>query len=587
LTFDNPDVAQAQAKTLKSQVTFEDDGVDLHTLNEFVDKCGGLEALKDFTTEQVNAMFQKRFTIDRKVSYCEMLKQEQNPAVGPAQAFIVHTWKEKFVSLVLALRAHFDKEKDTKFWIDLFSINQHDPPVIRTTWLNLYGTSIEYSRRMVLILNSWNEPVPRPFTRSWCLYELFSAATSGCSLEVAMEPDERVRFNEALRSDFGLVTRCLSKIRTEPSEATVPTDRDMLFRGIRHTLGFGKIDDIILKLLQEWLIAVTRQAHHVERDGELRLNLAGNLANLLVSQELFAEAEKYSKECFDGRRISLGESDPNTLSAMNSLATLYEKVGKLSEAKELYEECLVKRQAALGDSHPDSLVSLNNLACLLIKEKSYTEAEALYLECLDKTRSVHGPNHPDTLSSLNNLAALYFNQDKFDEAEPLFIDCLKKRAQMLGGDNPATLTSLSNLAGLFIAQKKYMTAEPMLLECFERRKRVLGDTHPQTEAIVSQFLALFEKMKTELGPKNPDVIQTCTDLITVYRALNKQDEARKLCRENGLNEKTGSAGLTRINSINQGNGKAGKAKSVRNMKAAKAAAAGGDPVEKAACCVIM
>ena len=79
------------------------DGMKLSAVVNFVIKCGGDDVLKGLTTEQVNNIFQKEFTKDVELSYCDMVKSENCSKVGKATVFISHAWKYKFMDLLSAL----------------------------------------------------------------------------------------------------------------------------------------------------------------------------------------------------------------------------------------------------------------------------------------------------------------------------------------------------------------------------------------------------------------------------------------------------------------------------------------------------
>ena len=99
------------------------------------------------------------------------------------------------------------------------------------------------------------------------------------------------------------------------------------------------------------------------------------------------------------------------LASINNMALLLQDQGKLGEAEPLYREALDGRRRTLGDSHPDTLTSINNLESLLQAQGKLGEAEPLYREALDECRLTLGDAHADTtvtspfLSASASLAA--------------------------------------------------------------------------------------------------------------------------------------------------------------------------------------
>ena len=106
-------------------------------------------------------------------------------------------------------------------------------------------------------------------------------------------------------------------------------------------------------------------------------------------------------------RETLGDRHPDTLSAIDSMATLLEDMGQLEEARPLYEEALRARRETLGDRHPKTLDSFSNLGQLLQAMRQLEEARALYEEALQASREVLGDRHPETLTLLDSINTLH------------------------------------------------------------------------------------------------------------------------------------------------------------------------------------
>ena len=93
---------------------------------------------------------------------------------------------------------------------------------------------------------------------------------------------------------------------------------------------------------------------------------------------------------------------------MNDLAALYNNQGQYVKAEPLYVAYLEqRRRITLGETHPDTLSSMNDLAFHYRNKGQYAKAELLHAVCLEKRRIALGETHPDTLSSMYYLAALH------------------------------------------------------------------------------------------------------------------------------------------------------------------------------------
>ena len=106
-------------------------------------------------------------------------------------------------------------------------------------------------------------------------------------------------------------------------------------------------------------------------------------------------------------RETLGDRHPDTLSAIDSMATLLEDMGQLEEARPLYEEALRARRETLGNRHQETLLSISNMGQLLQAMGQLEEARALYEEALHASREVLGDRHPETLTLLDSINTLH------------------------------------------------------------------------------------------------------------------------------------------------------------------------------------
>jgi len=520
---------------------FPKHGVRLSYYAQFVEECGGRDALQGLTTTEVCDTFVKPATARLQASYCDLLAWQDHGAVGMASVFISHAWKYVFLDVVDALLYHFRDEPGIVVWFDLFSNNQHKAVDLDFFWWsNTFKSAIEQFGRTVMVLAPWHDPIP--LTRGWCLFELYCTADTGSVFEVAMSREnQRQFFEDMTREGLDAVNKMLATINAERSECWKAEDRDHIFDAVRRTVGFAGINAMVFEQLRDWVVAVTTSALQEEADelaaaglkdtlaklyeGQGKYALAeplylevltttkeelgdhhhntlatlNNLAFLYESQGEYDRAEPLYVEVLVTRKHVLGDQHPHTLASLNNLAFLYERQGKHELAEPLYSECLAAKKEALGDRHPSTLATLNNLAGLYETQGKYDLAEPLYVECVASTKEVLGDRHPSTLATLNNSAALYKSAGKYDLAEPLYVECLVARKEVLGDRHPDTLSSLNNLAGIYYSQGKYDVAEPLYLECLATRKEVLGDDHPHTSASAHNLRIFYEEMALKQG----------------------------------------------------------------------------------------
>jgi tetratricopeptide (TPR) repeat protein/CHAT domain-containing protein len=270
-----------------------------------------------------------------------------------------------------------------------------------------------------------------------------------------------------------------------------------------------------------------------------------NLASLYARQGRYGEAEPLHAQALQLSREVLGDSHPDTLASLQSLAALYERQGRYNEAEPLFEQALQLSRQVLGDSHPNTLASLNNLAGLYESMGRYGEAEPLYEQALQVRREVLGDSHADTLTSLNDLASLYASQGRYGKAEPLYEQTLQLNREVLGNSHPNTLASLHNLALLYARQGRYDEAEPLYQQVLQLRREVLGDTHPDTLTSLNNLAGLYLRQgrygeaeplyeqalqfrRAVLNDSHPDTLTSLNNLAVLYERQGRYGEAEPL-----------------------------------------------------------
>jgi tetratricopeptide (TPR) repeat protein len=100
-----------------------------------------------------------------------------------------------------------------------------------------------------------------------------------------------------------------------------------------------------------------------------------------------------------------------------TLGVTYMNLGDYDRSKYHLDHALQLKRIVLGKEHPDTLNAMNSLATLYKEQGRYKEAEALYLKAYEGLRLVSGENKADTLKLVQNLIGLYESWDKPQQAE--------------------------------------------------------------------------------------------------------------------------------------------------------------------------
>lgn len=128
-----------------------------------------------------------------KVSFVDFARSEMNgnDRLGPANTYVVHSWKAPALGLLDALISYAEDRRREKyeadaaenggkgtpqpyFWIDLLSVNQHSRPTTSSTsMLDFISSLIRSMRDTVVVLHPLNRPLL--LSRKWCLFEMYTA----------------------------------------------------------------------------------------------------------------------------------------------------------------------------------------------------------------------------------------------------------------------------------------------------------------------------------------------------------------------------------------------------------------------------
>jgi tetratricopeptide (TPR) repeat protein len=577
----------AEAEATSATSMFPKLGVKLSVFDDFIQQCGGVEALRGKTTTQV-CDHVKLKTLAIKDSYCNMLAAENYATVAKATVFISHAWGSVFLEVVDALRNHFCDEPDVVVWFDLFSNSQHDTMTKPFEWWSgTFKSAIEELGRVVMVMAPWNQPLP--LTRAWCLFELYCIAARSSSVtpgkfEVAMSGSEKIRFLDAILTNTLIELGTIFRIDCETSTCFKEDDRISIFAAVQASVGFASINKMVLEQLRKWIVHSVQehlrtmpdedqipykhvlgvihyfQGNYSEAEQILVSNIDAtkaraqgndhpdNLAALSELGRLYKSQGKYDAagvffNLVIAHTKDFTDDNPAKLTAMNNLAQLYISLNQLDAAEKLIVQCVEQRSSSLGEDHRDTLTSMSDLAQLRKRQQKYADAENLLKFCLDKRRSVLGDNHIDTLVTMNDYIPLLKTLGRLEEAEQYI--CLEKKEVAVGDDHPSTLVTMNSLAHLRKKQGRSVEALELYESCLKKRRRVLGVDHHQTLWSMNNLTSMYqslgrhddalelaevclEKMSRALGSDHPDTLICMNDLAELYVVLNKYHDAELL-----------------------------------------------------------
>ncbi|KAG8707384.1 hypothetical protein FRC11_007478, partial [Ceratobasidium sp. 423] len=114
----------------------------------------------------------------------------------------------------------------------------------------------------------------------------------------------------------------------------------------------------------------------------------GQLAQSCYNMLDYPNAEKIDILNIKVLEETLGEEQPQTLSAMSNLASTYAQLGRFNDAEMWDRRALEIQKRVLGAKHQETLQTMENLASTCADLGRFSEAESLGLEVLDSRKHV-------------------------------------------------------------------------------------------------------------------------------------------------------------------------------------------------------
>ncbi len=181
----------------------------------------------------------------------------------------------------------------------------------------------------------------------------------------------------------------------------------------------------------------------------LRARMMQMLGRYYLDLRLLRDAETLLVESHAALRDELGDDDPTTLKALDTVAYLRAATGESDLSYRLRQEVLERRRESLGEDHPDTLFSRRWLTKHLSKQRNFTEAEIEAREMAAGHAKTLGPDHPETLAARAVWCSQLIELGRLEEAEPALLELREQLARVLGERHYETSVATYNLAVLY------------------------------------------------------------------------------------------------------------------------------------------
>ena len=269
-------------------------GMKCCRFEEFIDKCGGRDSLREKSTTQVCEEYLKPMTMTMGMSYCDILLKEissnngqSEVTIAPATVFISHAWGSHFLEVVDAFMNHLrtSGQPDAVIWFDLFSNNQHQTSIRPFEWwCNTFQSAIRDFGHTILVLTPWRDPIP--LTRAWCLWEIYSSVVMQARLEIAIIASQQKDFVIALTEDFDSINAMIARINIKNSKAFKEEDRIRILQAVEQSAGgFMAVNQMVFQQLWKSLTVIAEEALSLaDRNDVNTYKLVNAVGGLLEAQ---------------------------------------------------------------------------------------------------------------------------------------------------------------------------------------------------------------------------------------------------------------------------------------------------------------
>lgn len=274
------------------------------------------------------------------------------------------------------------------------------------------------------------------------------------------------------------------------------------------------------------------------------LEASSKLADTLMEESHFPEAEKLARQIWDVRRRAFGPKDRDTIDSGAQVAMILDDEGQFPEAEKLNRETLAIAERVLAPGDEEIAITKQHLAIDLAYEGKYADAETVFGDIYQQDRKQLGGDDPKTLAAEINVGNILLQEEKYSDAEKVYRDTLASMLRVLGPEHPRTLLCEGNLALVLKSEKRYADAEQLFRTVYAAKLKTLGPDNRSTvvtKGNLGEVLALQgknteaeqltrETLDTErrtLGPDHTDTLSTLEVLAEVLRNEKHYPESEK------------------------------------------------------------
>jgi tetratricopeptide (TPR) repeat protein len=292
-----------------------------------------------------------------------------------------------------------------------------------------------------------------------------------------------------------------------------------------------------------------RIEYELENQPAIRSTLLNTMGTVYMRLGLYSEASTLLERGLATRQALYGRRHPEVARSQANLGELLGLQSELEAAEELYEQAIVIQRQEADAPGTELAQSLVGLADIHTLKGNFERAEELLREAIEIQRQTLGQENLAVAKSLDYLGMSFWDQGKYDDVEPLLRESLAMRRRAVpGGVHPDIDEGLNNLAVFLFESGEYDESESLFRESLAMNRRLLGDTHPDVAVRLNNLAFVLQNVgdysaaeasyqealtirREHLGEQHPMVGQILNNLAFLYQDMGDTDRALELSRQ--------------------------------------------------------
>jgi tetratricopeptide (TPR) repeat protein len=237
-----------------------------------------------------------------------------------------------------------------------------------------------------------------------------------------------------------------------------------------------------------------------------------------------------------------GQGHPESMVAVERLASSYVAAGRLAEAVTWYQRMMTEWGQAFGPDHPRTLAARVRLGRVLMTAAMYADAISILKAALSDAERAYGSGHPECVLIRDEVAAGHRAAGELGEAIRLYRLILGERERSVGSQHPDTMTTRQMLAEAYVADGRTKEAFSQYKKAVADLRDGQGADHPDTlrargamaaayhqagrmAQAVQQYEQVHAALSRVLGPDHPDTLAVALGLGRAYYAVGRLTDA--------------------------------------------------------------